>query len=173
MHRTGVGLVILAFAGMAQAQFPPGMPPGGYMGPGGIPRPTTSPYLNLLGRGNPAVNYFGIVRPQQQLQGLISGMISGVSGTGASEDLADPELRRGTGHVVTFDNLSHYYFNNPGVPSQQRGGAAGFTGMAGAGRGIVSGMGGPGPMMSGGAMGRGMGMSGAPLGGNRGFGRIR
>ena len=34
--------------------------------PGYGGNPAISPYLNLLQRGNPAVNYYGLVRPQQQ-----------------------------------------------------------------------------------------------------------
>ena len=42
--------------------------PGGGVG-GGAQRPTFSPYLNLLNRGNnPGLIYLGIVRPQQQMQ---------------------------------------------------------------------------------------------------------
>ncbi len=31
-------------------------------------RPTISPYLNLLRQGNPALNYYGLVRPEQEFR---------------------------------------------------------------------------------------------------------
>lgn len=135
-------------------------------------RPTTSPYLNLLGRGNPAINYFGIVRPQQQFQNLMSGGVA-LPGIGRPEDPTDPELRRGTGHPATFDNLSHYYFNNPAVTPQR--GVGGMVGRPGGMAGGMMGMpaGQPG-MMPGGAMGRGMATPGImPMGAGGGFGRVR
>lgn len=172
MSRMATGFLGLLLAGAASAQLPMGGPPAGWGGMGGVSRPTTSPYLNLLGRGNPAINYFGIVRPQQQFQNLISGGLSG-PGIGQSEDPTDPELRRGTGHPATFDNLSHYYFNNPAVPTQR-----GVGGMGGRVGGMAAGMmgmpAGQAGMMPGGAMGRGMAAPGMmPMGGSRGFGRIR
>lgn len=171
MRRTLATLMFFGVSATVSAQLPPGMMPGGPRGPGGMSRPTFSPYLNLLGRGNPAVNYFGIVRPQQQLQGLFSNLQSGIAGPGQGEDLTDPELRRGTGHIVTFDNLSHYYFNNPGVPLQQRGGMVGA--MGGLGRGSFGGA--MGPMSLGGRSmtGGGFARPATSFGGVGGSGRIR
>jgi hypothetical protein len=47
-------------AGTASAQL------GGYQRPYQNPYPTFSPILNMNGFNNPAINYFGIVRPQMQ-----------------------------------------------------------------------------------------------------------
>lgn len=119
-------LLALGFVGAVRAQYQPGNP-GGY--PGYV-RPPVSPYLNLAGRGNPAANYYGIVRPLQAMQTAPFGGVGTTGGVEAMEDLTDPQLRRPTGHAVTFNNLSHYYFNNPALPNQ--GGGRGTVGAIGA-----------------------------------------
>ncbi len=64
--RLGVVLIAMSFGQSAWAQY------NGYLpnGPGNpFGRPTVSPYLNLLRQpGNPVLDYYGIVRPNQQLQ---------------------------------------------------------------------------------------------------------
>ncbi len=86
---------------------------GAYNRPQVSPRPTINPYLNLVGRGQSAVNYYGIVRPQlemyqglhqvqqevQQLQPLLSGPLTQGS---------QVETLR-TGHPVVFQSTSHYF----------------------------------------------------------------
>lgn len=151
--------------GEASAQFRPGYPGGA--GPYSNPyqRPAFSPYLNIIGRGNPAINYYGITRPQMDMR---NGMMGGYGGGGPGygpEDPTDPELRRGTGHIVTFNNLSHFYYNNPAMGMQGMGGM-GMGGAASFGRigGGVGGMGGFGNAQ--GAFGAGAGFnSGFPGGG--------
>lgn len=138
-------IAVLGIAGSGMGQYRPGLPgtPPGYPGSYGT-RPTTSPYLNLLGRNNPAANYYGIVRPQQQLQAAVFGGI-GPAGRIDGEDLTDPELHRGTGHAATFNNLSHYYYNNPATAGMMGGGmgAARFGSVGGGGNaGGLSGRGG-------------------------------
>lgn len=170
MTRTwiAVATVGLILTEVVVAQVSPSGPATWGGPPGGISRPTTSPYLNLMGRGNPAINYFGIVRPQQQFQTFLSGS-TGAPGIGAPEDLTDPELRRGTGHPATFDNLSHYYFNNPAVPTQR--GLGGMGGRMGGSMGMPAGQ--PGGL-GGSMMGRGIATPGMPpLGAGRVTGRIR
>ncbi len=123
----------------AQAQYRPGYPggpPGGYPGSS----PAFSPYLNIVGRGNPAINYFGITRPQMEFRNALFGGQS--NGPFEAEDLNDPQMRRGTGHSVTFSNLSHYYNNNPATGGVGRtgSGSAGF-GRTGSGAGAMNGAG--------------------------------
>jgi len=65
------GPAALALAGAlltapAQAQVP--YRPGGYL------PPAYSPYLNLLRQGNPAINYYGLVRPQIDFRNQIQGL---------------------------------------------------------------------------------------------------
>ena len=112
---------------------------GSYNRPKTNTYPTVSPYLNLgRGGGNPAVNYYGIVRPQmdtnrafQQLDpGLFGGDPRlGLGGTavgpdgnpipGTNQYLPDQALGLNTGHPATYFYYSHYYQMQPG----QRGGA--------------------------------------------------
>src|SRR5262249_54706945 len=96
-------VMIFALAAAAVAQPPPAPP---------IP-PAFSPYLNMFNRGNPGINYYGLVRPQFAIQNAISGLQRQQQSLAESADLTDPTLTRGTGHAVYFNNLSHYYFNDP------------------------------------------------------------
>jgi hypothetical protein len=78
-------------------------------------RPTVSPYINLLGRGSAAVNYYGVVRPEfeiravQQRQGTRLHHLEGRESTPGPDDLALPQ----TGHKCYFLNYSHYYGGAP------------------------------------------------------------
>jgi hypothetical protein len=123
----------LVSAASVSAQYPPGYP-GGVAGQPGI-----SPYLNLAGSRNPAVSYFGIVRPQMAFQNALGGLQQQVTNFGQQADPTDPTLTRGTGHPVYFNNLSHYYNNDPSQPAGARFGAprgnAPTGGFAGANRG--------------------------------------
>ena len=71
-------------------------------------RPAVSPYLNLLRSGNPAVNYYGLVRPQQDtissLQQLQQQADYG-QGLGGDNTATLPT----TGHAARFGNYSHYF----------------------------------------------------------------
>src|SRR5438105_3422455 len=60
-------ICILASAGKSMAQPMPGVP--------GQTRPTFSPYLNLARRdSSPALNYYGLVRPQIATQNNIQSL---------------------------------------------------------------------------------------------------
>jgi hypothetical protein len=74
-------------------------------------RPTVSPYLNLLRGGtNPAINYYGLVRPQFEF----SRQMRQVESELASQEhtLRGLEEETGvaaTGHAAGFMNYLHYY----------------------------------------------------------------
>jgi len=93
--------LLLLLSGFAHAQ---GVRPG---------RPTVSPYLNLLRRGtDPALNYYNLVRPQnefinsiQQLQGQVSTNRQGISDLQKSTGLPP------TGHTTRFLSHSSYFLN--------------------------------------------------------------
>ena len=117
-----VGLFIVLTASVASAQ--PRAPVTN--------RPTFSPYLNLLRGGvNPAINYYGIVRPQQQFrqqaqvleqqiyQNSLAVQSLGVSGLVQQQ----PNLAT-TGHPVVFNSYGQY-FNNLGSGGAGGGGFAG------------------------------------------------
>lgn len=129
MKRLAAAVVLAGvLPGAALAQFRPFSPPGGY-NPGA---PTISPYLNLARGGNPAINYYGIVRPQQYMQSAIQGLQQGeqYQGPGTDPATGEPELR--TGHRVYFNYLGPYYagLNGQGTGG---GGTGRFGGAAGGG----------------------------------------
>src|SRR5262249_8648545 len=87
-----------------------------YTRPGGPTTPPYSPYLNLLRPGNPAINYYGLVRPQfdfrQQIQGLQQLTAPATLEAQTANTLPT------TGHPVQFLNYSHYFggaINRPGA----------------------------------------------------------
>lgn len=102
-------LVVLAPAG-AWAQ--------GYVQPQTSPFPhqAVSPYLNLLRGGNPAINYYGLVRPQQNFTNSINSLQAGQQALAnqlpalAAEAAGPPP----TGHPATFLNYSGYFLNLSG-----------------------------------------------------------
>jgi hypothetical protein len=97
--------------------------------------PPVSPYLNMF-RGNPAINYYGIVQPQMQmsqqmfqLQNAFLHQPINMNLTPAQQALGaglpvQNELVTTTGHPVMFQNLSYYY--------PMYGGGQGFGGFGGA-----------------------------------------
>jgi hypothetical protein len=119
-------LPLLFAAGMLLAPGMAARAQGPYVRPAVSPNPTppVSPYLNLLRSGSsPAINYFGLVRPEidfrnslQQIQQQISGL-PGAAGY-------DPNAPLSTGHPTQFMNYSHYFGNNPA-----RGMSTGRTGL--------------------------------------------
>lgn len=115
---------LLALAGACSPSFAQFQGPGPYQRPQTNPyaRPVFSPYLNLLrGGANPAVNYFGLVRPEidfrNNLQSLQQQVNAQYATTAADENAA---AALGTGHLTQFNNLSHYF--------NYQGGAATGTG---------------------------------------------
>lgn len=118
---------------------------GSYSRPQTNSRPAVSPYLNLNRGGNPAINYYGIVRPQiqtnrafQQIeQGTfgsdprfpVGTAVDGAAVPGSQPYYPDQALGLRTGNPATFFYYSHYYQ----FPGTQRG-AGGGTSNANFGR---------------------------------------
>lgn len=103
----------LAWGGPAAAQ-PPGPPPN---------RPAYSPYLNLLRAGNsPAINYYGLVRPEVNARQSLQAVQSAVSlNQRTLQELAGGDLGQ-TGTPAQFQNHGGYFLNHlggggPGVGS--------------------------------------------------------
>lgn len=73
--------------------------------------PVFSPYLNLLNRGNPAINYYGIVRPEVQDQQQLQTLQFGLARTNAEIEAttATPGLLPTTGHTVGFMTQARYF----------------------------------------------------------------
>ena len=84
--------------------------------PAGPPRttsPTVSPYLNLVRRGTiPAVNYYGLVRPEQEMRRNLQSMQRQVYQNRSDLDAmavgADPGMPV-TGKAAMFLNTSGYF----------------------------------------------------------------
>lgn len=110
---TSLGLVGFAATGPAKAQaFRPTLPGSG--NPYGSP--PLSPYLNLLRPGSSAaVNYYGLVRPQQAYNTAINSLeqqvVAGRVATTAAENLAAPS----TGHPIYFLSGYQRFFLNTGA----------------------------------------------------------
>jgi hypothetical protein len=101
-----LALAAMFAPGVARAQVPSyGRPLPGYTSP------AVSPYLNLLRRGSdPAINYYGIVRPQIDFRSSIAGLQQQVIGLDTTVDQQGQAAALGpTGHPVTFMNYSHYF----------------------------------------------------------------
>jgi hypothetical protein len=109
------GLALLLATPPARAQYP------------GAP-PQVSPYLNLVRGGPPAINYYGLIRPQQQLQvGLQqvqAALINEQQYAGAQEALANQPVI--TGNYATYMTQSRYFMTRGGGGFGQR--MAGFPG---------------------------------------------
>lgn len=104
---------LLAFSGSVQAQSQFGTPPAR--------RPTVSPYLNLLrgqnGGGGLGLDYYGIVRPEQQYQRAADQFRQDISNLNRRVDEEQPPASRAletsilspTGHSTTFFSTSQYF----------------------------------------------------------------
>jgi hypothetical protein len=103
-----VAVAVLVLPDAAQAQPAPGV-----LTP---PRPTYSPYLNLVRRDAPAgVNYYGLVRPQialqNNLQALQQQILAGQQLPAAGVGVVDSGLPV-TGQQTFFFNTGGYFLNN-------------------------------------------------------------
>ena len=137
---------------------------------GAAQRPTFSPYLNLLNRGNnPGLNYLGIVRPQQQLQQQFNQLQQQTNQQTAALGQAYDSQLEGltgallppTGNVSTFNNLGNYFGRIP--MGNGFGGGGGGSARFGGGGGAASSL--QRPAFAGGSGGGGLGK--APAGGKR------
>jgi hypothetical protein len=107
-----LGLVLSLAGQETYAQMPYGQP---NLGP--YSRPVLSPYLNLARPGNAAINYYGLVVPQNQfagglntLQQQVTANQSGIAALGAQDPLTAALLSL-TGHQISFMNYRRYFLN--------------------------------------------------------------
>jgi hypothetical protein len=111
-------LFALICDGAAQAQ---------YVRPGVNPalRPKFSPYLNLLRTDvDPALNYYGLVRPQMDFYSSIQQLGQQQSALATQQqDLLGPTALPATGHTTGFLNHNRYFMTRSGVAA----GAARFA----------------------------------------------
>jgi hypothetical protein len=101
----------LGLAGIVSAQ-PPRLPGGGP-----VVQPPFSPYLNLLRRDNPAyLNYYGLVRPQQEFRQSIQTLRQDMAVTHQSMVQMAEQGMPGTGHRSFFMNTMGYFMTTSGGP---------------------------------------------------------
>jgi hypothetical protein len=104
-----LALVLAACTVHAQAPIAPQAPTQQPYSP-----PVFSPYLNLLNRGNPAINYYGIVRPEVQAQQQLQRLQLGLTRTNAELEAATTTAATTgvlptTGHTTAFMTQAHYF----------------------------------------------------------------
>ncbi len=126
-----VGIAGFGAAGPAKAQaFRPVLP--GAQNPYGNPYgggPAISPYLNLLQRGNPAVNYYGLVRPQQGVNSALNSLEQQVTASRVAQTAAENLSVPSTGHPIYFQNYQRFFLNTGAVaPFQNVGATVGASG---------------------------------------------
>ena len=104
--RLAVAVLVWGFLTTAcQAQFNPRFGTG-------APGPAVSPYLNLQRGGNPAINYYGLVRPQIAAARAFEALGTEVNNLEASSQVSQ------TGNRSSFMTQGRYFMNNggPGAP---------------------------------------------------------
>jgi hypothetical protein len=99
------GLLLLLAGGQAEAQILT-RPLNPYT------RPPVSPYLNLIRGGNPAINYYGLVRPE--LDSIAAMQQLGQQAYAPLPPVVPTASVVATGHPAVFMNFSHYYYQNLG-----------------------------------------------------------
>jgi|SRR5207245_5931599 len=116
-------LIVMLLGGQAWAQ--------GYLRPPTSPyqTPPVSPYLNLMRGGNPAINYYDLVRPQRDTSGTLQRLQLQQAQSAFQAPAATAGLAI-TGHPATFINYSHYYYYNMGAYTPVSGLRAGAAGAA-------------------------------------------
>jgi hypothetical protein len=132
------GVMASAVLGLWSLLAPAAWSQGGYVPPPTSPFPQQplSPYLNLLRPGNSAINYYGLVRPQQQFYSSLQQLQQQVQAPVNTVIVADPNAFPITGHPTRFLNYSHYFFNQGGA-GVVSGGTTGFPGYSGTGAPIL------------------------------------
>lgn len=133
MSRRIAGLLtLLAITSTAQAQF--GFGAGSQRINRPLNRPTVSPYVNLLRGGGAGLNYYGLVRPEQQVGQALQQLQGGIGQRGFGR--ANPAFGGSmgmTGHAVVFDSFRQAGGGAGGLGGGGGLGGAGFGGGGGGG----------------------------------------
>jgi len=85
---------------------------------GGAANPPYSPYLNLVRPGaNPAINYYGLVRPQNEFARSMQSLQGQLNST--QQSMTDQAGEGGliTGHAIYFMNYGGYFMNTGAGPT--------------------------------------------------------
>jgi hypothetical protein len=109
-----LGAFIVAGPGDSRAQPPTPVGP--------VRPPAFSPYLNMLRSGTPAINYYGLVRPEIQFRQSINNLATDVAANQQAIGQFNTALgvTRGTGHPTQFMNLGGYFMNSGPTGSVNR-----------------------------------------------------
>jgi hypothetical protein len=100
-----VGFWVLLTPRPAAAQIPIGRP-----ATSPFYQPPISPYPNLFRGGNPAINYYGLVRPQQTFTNSLQQLQQQQLGTQAPLVTAETNAALPvTGHLTQFMNFGPFY----------------------------------------------------------------
>lgn len=101
--------LISEVAAQGTVQIPPAQGP--YVRPpvSPNPRPTVSPYMNLFRGGGTALNYYNLVRPQQEFQGSLQVLDQRADLLGHALD--DGRAVGPTGHASQFMTHGRFFFN--------------------------------------------------------------
>jgi hypothetical protein len=125
-YGSAFAVVVSLSMGMGElhAQPVPGIGPIG-------PSPAFSPYLNLLRNNGTSstLNYFGLVRPQQQTNQAILGLGYDQMQQRQANDQSGAGLSA-TGHPTQFLNYGGYFLSNSGLGGSGTGSAGPQTGGA-------------------------------------------
>ena len=98
--------VMTVWAICASASHAQVAPPGGGAF-GQLSRPAVSPYLNILRGGDPAINYYGLVRPQVAFGKAFQSLGNDVTALESA-----PNALSQTGNRSSFMTHSRYFMNN-------------------------------------------------------------
>lgn len=82
-----------------------------------INRPAVSPYLNLFRGGNPAVNYYDLVRPQQEFGNALQQLQQQQAAPAVPLAAEAVQGIPVTGHTAVFMNFSRFYNRPIGGPA--------------------------------------------------------
>jgi hypothetical protein len=81
---------------------------------GGVATPAFSPYLNLARGGNPAINYYGLVRPQLNFAMSLDALQGQLLAGQQSAEGRLPGEMAPTGHAISFLNTGSYFLSTGG-----------------------------------------------------------
>ena len=130
-------LGLVAFLGLTWVGSAPAQP--GMYGPGSGIRPAYSPYLNLARRGNPAINYYGLVRPEVDTRNAFQSLgqqLSQVRQDVATVDATGNFPLPATGYPQRFFDTGPYF---RGAPTGQVGVRSSRPTLAGVSRPVAVG----------------------------------
>ena len=90
---------------------------------GGVSRPAVSPYLNLQRGGDPAINYYGLVRPQVAAARAFATLGNDYNALANTVNQSNQLVQ--TGHASSFMTQGRYFNTGGSRPAPATGGQTG------------------------------------------------